>query len=158
VLQRTVQLQLRYKGTGASAHAALARGVSALAAAFLLCGCSFSYQLDKLFAKKDDLQYTGSLPRQQSTAEMPPERDLLIARTAVTEALAKAGKDMSLPWENPDTGARGTITPLASAYSQNGFICRDFLASYVHDGTEAWLQGAACRAHPGQWERPWKST
>ena len=25
-----------------------------------------------------------------------------------------------MPWENPQTGARGTITPLTSAYSQDG--------------------------------------
>ena len=93
---------------------------------------------------------------------MPPEGDLRVARAAVHEALARGGKDASMPWENPDTGARGTITPLASAYSQNGFTCRDFLASYVREGTEAWLQGAACRAQRGKWEirdlRLWKST
>ena len=48
-----------------------------------------------------------------------------------------------MPWENPRTGARGTITPLASAYNQDGVTCRDFLASYVHGQTEAWLQGEA---------------
>jgi hypothetical protein len=144
VLERTVQLQLPYKGTVAPAHAAGARRASGLAAAFLLCGCSFSYQLDKLFAKKDDLQYTGSLPQPQSTAEIPPERDLLIARAAVTEALAKAGKDMSLPWENPDTGARGTIT----LWRQNGF----HLPGFFLRATYARAQSHGCKmphvAHP----------
>ena len=74
---------------------------------------------------------------------MPPEADLLVARAAVNEMLARGGKDTSMPWENPDTGARGTITPLASAYTQDGSTCRDFLASYVRQGTESWLQGAA---------------
>jgi surface antigen len=67
-----------------------------------------------------------------------------------------------MPWENPSTGARGTITPLAAAASQDGVTCRDFLASYVKNGAESWLQGEACRAGRGKWEvrtlRPWKST
>ena len=37
------------------------------------------------------------------------------------------------------------------AYTQDGFTCRDFLASYVHDGSESWLQGGACRVHQGKW-------
>ncbi len=60
--------------------------------------------------------------------------------------MTKGGKDSSVPWENPKTGARGTVTPLASAYNQDGITCRDFLASYVKNGSESWLQGAACRA------------
>ena len=60
------------------------------------------------------------------------------------------------------TGARGMVTPIASAYTQDGFQCRDFLASYVHGGTESWLEGEACRIHQGRWEvrslKPWKRT
>src|SRR5271166_1823640 len=50
----------------------------------------------------------------------PAEADLVIARAAVSEILTKGGKDASMPWENPKTGARGTITPLAPAYSEGG--------------------------------------
>jgi len=59
-----------------------------------------------------------------------------------------AGSD---PGENPGTGARGTVTPIADAYTQDGFTCRDFLASYIRDGAESWLQGDACRSHHGKW-------
>jgi surface antigen len=153
-----------YKGTSRRWHAA--RRLSAisglLALALAAGGCSFSYQLDSLFSKKDDA--TGSLRAAMLTAaiEPPAEADLAIARAAASEVLAKSGKDTSMPWENPQTGARGTITPLASAYNQDGTTCRDFLASYVRNGSEAWLQGEACRAGRGRWEvrmlRPWKST
>lgn len=92
---------------------------------------------------------------------MPPETDLVFARAAASEVLGRGGKDSSTAWENPQTGARGTVTPIASAYSQDGRICRDFLASYVHAGSESWLQGEACRAgRSGKWEvrklAPWK--
>jgi surface antigen len=94
------------------------------------------------------------------TAEGPAEADLAIARATVSEILGRGGKDASAPWENPQTGARGTVTPISSSYSQAGFTCRDFLASYVRGGTEAWLQGEACRMHQGRWEvrslKPWK--
>jgi len=68
--------------------------------------------------------------------------------------------DASGPWENPLTGARGTITPLAAAYRDNGVECRDFLASYVRESAEAWMQGEACRNRVGRWEvrsfKPWR--
>ena len=96
----------------------------------------------------------------QTVAEPPAEADLVIARATVSEVLGRGGKDTSAPWENPKTGARGTVTPVASAYTQDGFTCRDFLASYVRAGSEAWLQGEACRTHHGRWEvrklKPWK--
>jgi len=65
--------------------------------------------------------------------------------------LGHSEKDASQPWENPGTGARGTVTPIADAYTQDGFLCRDFLASYIRDGSETWLQGDACRIHQGKW-------
>ena len=46
-----------------------------------------------------------------------------------------------MPWENPTTGARGVVTPLATAYTQDGLTCRDVLASYVHGGTESCQDG-----------------
>ena len=75
--------------------------------------------------------------------------------------LARGGKDASAPWENPRTGARGTVTPIASAYTQDGLTCRDFLASYV----QRQRRRPGCRAKPassdkGSWEvralKPWK--
>jgi hypothetical protein len=151
-----------YRAVPRRSHAA-AGVLPSCALALALGGCSFSYQLDSVFAKKD-LEQTSSLQpgAAKPAAEPPAEGDLVIARAAVSEVLSKGGKDVSMPWENPDTGARGTITPLATAYDQDGRTCRDFLASYVKGGSESWLQGEACRAGRGKWEvrtlRPWKST
>ena len=93
---------------------------------------------------------------------MPTESDLVFARTAASDVLTKGDKDSSQPWENPQTGARGSVTPLAQAYADgDGRTCRDFLASYVNGRTESWLQGAACKAGHGRWEihtlKPWKT-
>jgi surface antigen len=125
------------------------------------CGaCSFSFQLESLFGKSDDkAEPTGSVASAQPLA-LPPDADLAYARAAVVEALERGGKDLSVPWENPSTGARGMVTPIATAYNQHGIVCHDFLASYVHGRDETWLQGEACLAQQGRWEvrniKPWK--
>jgi surface antigen len=138
---------------------------AAISLALTTAGCSFSYQLDSMFAKDAAgaaAERTGSIRANNVNALVPHHGDLDAARAAVAEALAKGGKDTSMPWENPSTGARGTITPLASAYTQGGTTCRDFLASYVRNGNESWLQGEACRGHQGRWEvrhmKPWRRT
>lgn len=144
--------------------------VATLALALPAGACSFSYQLGSLFgqdAPKQDV--TGSVPATSksampvaATADVPADNDLAYARAAATAALAMDGKTTSVPWENPRTGARGSVTPIAAAYTQDGFVCRDFLASYVHKGAESWLQGEGCRVHEGKWEiramRPWNKT
>ncbi|MCO5130998.1 MAG: RT0821/Lpp0805 family surface protein [Xanthobacteraceae bacterium] len=94
--------------------------------------------------------------------DQPTAADLAFARLAVSDVLTRGDKDSSQPWENPATGARGSVTPLASAYSTEGRTCRDFLASYVNGTSESWLHGAACRAEGGPWEirrlKPWKQS
>ena len=98
----------------------------------------------------------------QTAAATPADGDLAYATAAAAEVLARAEKDVSENWENPGTGARGTVTPIADAYMQDGFQCRDFLASYIREGAESWLQGDACRIHQGKWTvrtlRPLKRT
>jgi surface antigen len=121
-------------------------------------GCSFS-RSDGAFAKMDDNEVTGSIAAVQG-GPAPTEADLVFARTAASDVLTKGTKDSSQPWENPESGARGSVTPLAQAYSSEGRTCRDFLASYVNGRNEAWLQGAACQGGHGRWEihtlKPWK--
>lgn len=125
---------------------------TAIALALASAGCSM--QLGSLL-DQNDTQVTGSIPSAGGKAPVPPgtaERDLAYARAAAADVLDRGGKDTSMPWENPGTGARGTVTPIATAYTQDGVTCRDFLASYVSNGSEAWLQGEACRQRRGKWE------
>jgi len=131
-----------------------------------LGGCAVS-GVGSLFAKSDrDIQanadVTGLVGSVQlaSTAGAPSETDLVFTRLAIVEVLQRGSKEASAPWENPSSGARGTVTPIASAYERDGSTCRDFLASYVRRrGAETWMQGEACRTGKGPWEvkslRPW---
>jgi surface antigen len=131
-----------------------------LLAALASGGCSF--QLGSMFDKNTDkttADSTGSIRRPVNVAApaTAPETDTAL-RAAASELLARNEATASLPWENPRTGARGTVTPIAKSYKQAGLTCRDFLASYVRDGAESWLQGEACRGEQG-WEvrslKPW---
>jgi surface antigen len=122
-------------------------------------GCSLS-RPDAAFAKMNDSDLTGSLAAAAANGPAPTESDLAFARNAASDVLTKGDKDSSQPWENPETGARGSVTPLAEAYDTDGRTCRDFLASYVNGSSERWLQGAACQTNGGRWEiqsmKPWK--
>jgi surface antigen len=121
-------------------------------------GCSMSYKLDSFLGRtgEDKPEHTATV-RTAPAAATPGDAaaartdDLAYAKAAAAEVLTRTEPNASQPWENPGTGARGTVTPIASSYSQDGFTCRDFLASYVRDGTESWLQGDACRIHQGKW-------
>ncbi len=143
-------------------------GLHAAAITLALSAGGCSYQLGSLFEKKEQAsaETTGSVQETQASAPANPQasdRDLAYARAAATEVLRRGGKGASQPWENPETGARGTVTPIAAAYSMDGFTCQDFLASYVRAGSnEDWMRGEACRIHQGNWEvrslKPWKSS
>lgn len=153
----------------------------AVLAGLLTCAGGCSIPLGSVFDKKSDEAEltTGSISKPATSAQnaatnattgaiqskpgkAPNERDLAYAREVARQVVGRGGKDASLPWENPQTGARGTVTALAAAYTQGGITCRDFLASYVQAGSEAWMQGEACQQTKGQWEvrslKPWSRT
>jgi surface antigen len=133
-------------------------------------GCSLNYKLDSFWSKGDKSEAaslssspapTPAVPAAQADRALS-ENDLAYAKAAAVLVLARTEKDASQSWQNPGTGARGTVTPIAGAYTQDGFQCRDFLASYIRDGAESWLQGDGCRIHQGKWTvrklRPLKRT
>jgi surface antigen len=137
-----------------------------MAGALGLASCS--YAIDSMSAKSDlDAKQTTSTSqpaadRTDSVAAEPAEADLAYARAAAADALGTSAKANSVPWQNPQTGVGGNITPLASSHSEGGFPCRDFLASYVRGRAQSWLQGSACRTASGEWQvkslKPLKSS
>jgi surface antigen len=157
-----------YSGTALASLRLIA--VTALA---LTAGGCATFSLGSMFSgsKKESAQayasedVTGSTATRQAAASVSSansETDLVFARMAIVEVLGRNSKDVSAPWENPSSGARGTVTPIATAYSKDGATCHGFLASYVRRGAESWLQGEACRVAKGKWEvkslGPWART
>jgi surface antigen len=169
VARRPLSRRPLYSGTGASRlrwRPHRFAGLAALLSALSTAGCA--YQLDTAFSKADaDAEQTGSISgadRQATAANViaASEADLAYARAVAADVVGHGAKEASVPWENPNTGAGGNITPLAASYSDGALTCRDFLASYVHGQEQAWLQGEACRTAHGKWEvrslRPFKQS
>jgi surface antigen len=126
-----------------------------LAGALASGGCS--YQLDSILSKPDPkADISGSIghaaAKPDPAATKVSEADLAYARAAAAAALERGSKGNSVPWRNPQTGVGGNITPLAASYSEGGLSCRNFVASYVNGGAQAWLQGSACRSGRGEWQ------
>ncbi len=154
-----------YSGTSPAILRRNVRRLPALAAALslglLTSGCAVSNMFG--FGKDDAMaraETTGSIPHGKLSSGLPPEEDLIHARSAITEVLSMGRKDFSTSWDNPKSGARGTVTPISTAYDQDGARCHDFLASYINGRTETWMRGEACQQPQGKWEvkvlRPWK--
>jgi 17 kDa outer membrane surface antigen len=145
----------RYKGTRKARLWRLRATAIAMSLALgaATSGCSLSYKLDSFMGKDGEKPQltTQSVPGPGAESVMPPESDLAYAKQAAALVVTRTDKGASVPWSNPGTGARGTVTPLAAASTQDGVQCRDFLASYIRDGSESWLQGDACRIHHGKW-------
>ena len=103
----------------------------------------------------------GLLVSPVAPAAVPQADDAVFVEGARYSAvLSRGDKDTSIPWENPRTGTRGTVTPIATAYTQDGQTCRDFLASFVSGSSQSWVQGEACKQQQGDWQvrslKPWK--
>lgn len=156
-------LRRRVRGAWPSKPSTFATLLVMLSLGLLNGGCAVS----GLFGVgKDDAlaraETTGSLPTPSArlSTGLPPETDLVYARSAISEVLSTGRKDFSTAWENPASGARGTVTPIATAYDQDGARCHDFLASYLNGRAETWMRGEACQNPKGKWEvkmlRPWK--
>jgi surface antigen len=143
----------RYKATRKARLWRLRAKAIALALTLGAATSGCSYKLDSLSGKAED--HTASLrPAAHAPAPQaanPSDSDLAHAKAAAAAVVASTDNGASVPWENPRTGARGTVSPIADAYTQDGFQCRDFLASYIREGAESWLQGDACRIHQGKW-------
>ncbi|MET0669455.1 MAG: RT0821/Lpp0805 family surface protein [Tardiphaga sp.] len=136
---------------------------AALSLGLLTGGCAvsgmFGFGRDDAMAKAET---TGSIPTGKLSTGLPPEEDLIHARSAITEVLSMGRRDFSTSWENTRSGARGTVTPIAAPYDLDGARCHDFLASYINGRAETWMRGEACQQPQGKWEvkvlRPWKRT
>ena len=159
LFQNRLALYRTWERVGLSAIVPAGTLVTLILIGLASSGCSMS-RGDKAFAKMEDHESTGSITPKPVSAPVPTETDLAFARNAASDVLTKGDKDSSQPWQNPETGARGSVTPLAQTYSSDGRTCRDFLASYVNGTAQDWLQGAACKSEHGRWEihtlKPWK--
>jgi surface antigen len=134
----------------------------AMGMALFLSGCAaISIPMGGLFGDdKDEEVATGSIKPQPVAAAAPvvptttvPDVDWRASKSAFSQAMNRTDAGASVMWENPVTGAHGSITPLAKAGpSEHGRTCRTFLLSRVHGEDESWHQGEACLAGKAGWK------
>ncbi len=55
-------------------------------------------------------------------------------------------------WNNPDTGNRGTITPIRTFQAQGGQYCREYTQVIYVGGKKQEAYGTACRQPDGAWQ------
>ena len=76
--------------------------------------------------------------------------DRLSAASAVDQAqVGPIGE--TIIWDNPDTGNRGTVTPVREGTSTEGRYCREFVQSITIAGETQQGYGIACQEPDGSW-------
>ena len=56
-----------------------------------------------------------------------------------------------ITWNNPESGNRGTITPVRDGYAESGSYCREFYQTVEIGGRTEDAYGVACRQPDGTW-------
>ncbi|MEF3365936.1 RT0821/Lpp0805 family surface protein [Methylocystis sp. 9N] len=149
-------LRIRHSAAGAIAqilrHGALFASFAGPAA---LSGCSIAVPMSgsAMWEKESVAQdATGSITKRPPALSraLDPE-DLRRAVAAMSTALDPQGSGASVNWDNPQTGAKGSFTPVGQPYPLEGKVCRAFLADIAVKENEEKLQGAACREKSAEW-------
>jgi hypothetical protein len=133
------------------------RTSQALAWTALLClvlttgGCMNAGPMASFMAEDD---VTGSISTPGAGAAPLPltnPDDWAPVRAALAQALDPQGGGAVATWENPGTGARGSILPVGAVYEADGQMCRAFVAEIDGKAPARRLQGRGCRGVDGQW-------
>lgn len=86
-----------------------------------------------------------------SVGKRMDEVDRMKMREAETRAYdAPIGE--AIIWNNPDTGHRGTVTPVRDGRSQRGEYCREFQSEIMVGGERERGFGRACQQPDGSWK------
>jgi hypothetical protein len=149
-------LRNRHIEASLSAQFPLAAIIASFAAVSALSSCSVAIPVA---SSNKSAMWNGSPDDATGSIAKPPPKlsrrldteDVRRATAALSTALDPQGSGASVNWDNPQSGAKGSFTPLGQAYPLDGKICRAFLADVsVGDGAER-LQGAACREKTAEW-------
>ena len=123
-----------------------------------LGGCSTAIPLPSLVSMDD---VTGSIGKPVSPLSNDLDaEDWRRARAALARALEPAGKATAVDWENPKSGARGSIVATGEAYVKDERTCRPFAADVGGAAPLTSVVGTGCLDKSGEWTvsdvKPWK--
>jgi surface antigen len=130
-----------------------------LIAASSVGGCSTTIPLPSFIAT--DNEATGSIPRVVSPLSASlDEEDWRRAKGALAVALDPQGDGAAVNWDNPKSGAKGSVTPVGDAYAKEERVCRAFVADIGGEAPAKSVTGTGCRDKGGEWAvsdvKPWK--
>jgi surface antigen len=92
----------------------------------------------------------GGAPK-SSFARFLGSEDLRRAEAALATALDPQGDGSLVGWENPESGIKGSFTPIGQAYPADARICRVFVSRIDRKGNEQSMRGTACAEKAGDW-------
>ncbi|HKH81589.1 MAG TPA: RT0821/Lpp0805 family surface protein [Methylovirgula sp.] len=132
-------------------------------AAVLICialgGCSVSLPMGSLIGSHEDDQ-TASVGQPQ-IGGLEGE-DWRRAKVALASALGPEGNGAAVPWDNPDSGTKGSFAAIGEAYATDSGTCRGFRAAIDRKDADDSLQGTACADKSGDWVitdvKPWNKS
>ncbi len=125
-----------------------------------LAGCGSAIPLPSLMSSVSHEDVTGSIRGVSPLSNALDQEDWRRAKGAMALALDPQGNGAAVNWDNPQTKARGSFTPVGQARAVDDNICRAFLAELGGSLRQETLQGDACRDRAGEWTvgkvQPWK--
>jgi surface antigen len=80
------------------------------------------------------------------------EKDKQMATQAAHRAFESNHTGQPATWQNPDTGASGTVTPTRTYQIENGQYCREYTQDITVGGEKHQTYGTACRQPDGSWK------
>lgn len=79
------------------------------------------------------------------------QQDVAIAARLMQQTLESAPDGATRRWTNDGTGHAGTITPVKTYVTQNGYFCRDYREEIaLADGGQRFFH-TACRTEDARW-------
>ena len=78
--------------------------------------------------------------------------DQLAMQHATQNSLESAPSGTTSTWHNPDSGNRGTVTPVETYQQSDGTYCREFQQTVTIGGETQEAYGTACRMPDGSWQ------
>lgn len=127
----------------------------------ILAGCSMALPMSPLMSPGSKEDAAGAVPS-SPLANLLDAEDWRRAKAALSTALDPQGNGSLVGWDNPNSGNKGSFTPVGKPYPLAAGICRVFLAEVDRKGDEHAMQGTACADKRGEWTiaetQPWKKT
>ena len=85
-------------------------------------------------------------------SDLLSDSDVTLIGSVLATAMAEAEDGATVSWNNPETGASGSLMPLVVARADGGLLCRAFIGTLGVAEAGQKFRGEACRLDDGSWQ------